>query len=81
VQGTVGTGSLAPATLIGVESGVKEIIRLRAGYSFLDSNARGPSLGLGFRIGRVGLDLAKTFYATDLVGEQEPLHVSFRVSF
>jgi hypothetical protein len=81
VQGTVGTGTLAPATLLGVDSGVKELIRVRVGYSFLESNARGPSLGLGFKIGRVGLDLAKTFYATDLVGEQEPLHVSFRVTF
>jgi hypothetical protein len=81
VQGTVGTGSLAPATLIGVESGVKELIRLRVGYSFLESNARGPSLGIGLKLGRVGLDLAKTFYATDLVGEQEPLHVSFRLTF
>jgi hypothetical protein len=81
VQGTVGTGSFSPATLLGVESGVKEVIRFRVGYSFLDSNARGPSLGLGFKIGRVGLDLAKTFYAADFVGEQEPLHVSFRVAF
>jgi hypothetical protein len=81
VQGSVGTGSLAPATLIGVESGVKELFRLRVGYSFLESNARGPSFGLGLKVGRVGLDLARTFYATDLVGEQEPLHVSFRVTF
>ena len=81
VQGTVGTGTLAPATLIGVESGVKELIRLRAGYSFLEGNAHGPSLGLGLKVGHATIDLARTFYATDLVGEQEPLHVSFRYVF
>jgi hypothetical protein len=56
-------------------------VRFRVGYSFLESNARGPSLGVGLKLGRIGLDLAKTFYATDLVGEAEPIHVSFRVTF
>ena len=81
VQGAIGEGSLSPATLLGVESGVRELIRLRIGYSFLETSAHGPSLGLGFKVGRIGLDLAKTFYQTDLVGEQEPLHVSFRLLF
>jgi hypothetical protein len=81
VQGALGEGSLAPATLLGVESGVRDLVRFRVGYSFLESNAHGPSLGIGLKLGRVGLDLARTFYATDLVGEAEPIHVSFRVTF
>jgi hypothetical protein len=81
VQGALGQGSATPATLVGVESGVGEIVRLRFGYSFLESSARGPSVGVGVKVGRIGIDLAKTFYETDLVGEQEPFHVSFRVGF
>jgi hypothetical protein len=73
-------GGVDPAPLLGLESGVGEIVRLRAGYAFLDAEARGPSLGLGVRVGRVGVDLAHTFYATDAVGEKEPVHISVRLA-
>jgi hypothetical protein len=81
VQGVVGQGDLAPTTLFGVESGVREAVRVRAGYAFLDSQARGPSLGLGVKVGRVGIDLAKTFYAADAIAERDPFHVSLRLMF
>ena len=66
---------------MGVESGVGELIRLRGGYAFLDSDAKGPSLGLGLKVGSMSLDLARIFFANDNLGEKEPFHVSFRASF
>jgi hypothetical protein len=81
VQGALGQGSLAPVTLVGVETGVHEAVRLRGGYAFLDSEARGPSLGLGLRFGNVGVDLARVFFANDDLGEKEPIHFSLRALF
>ena len=81
VQGVIGQGDLAPTTMFGVESGVHEVLRVRAGYAFLDSQASGPSLGLGVQVGRVGIDLAKTFYAADAISERDPFHVSLRLMF
>lgn len=81
VQGTVNEGSLAPVTLVGVESGVGELVRLRAGYAFLNSNARGPSLGFGVRFGDIAFDLASVFAVAEAVGDKQPVHISFRVIF
>jgi len=81
VQGSVGEGTPKPATLIGVETGVRDALRVRAGYAFVDSQQRGPSLGLGLKVGRLGLDLAKTFYPADAIGETDPFHVSLRLDF
>ncbi len=81
VQGAVGRGALDPVTLVGVESGVGTVVRLRAGYAFLESAARGPSLGIGLSAGKVVLDLARVFYAEDALAEKEPLHVSLRWTF
>ena len=81
VQGTVGEGSLQPVTLVGVESGVGEAVRLRAGYAFLNSNARGPSLGFGVRFGDLAFDLASVFSVAEAVGDKPPVHISFRVIF
>ena len=81
MQGVVGQGDLAPSGLVGVESGYRETLRVRLGYAFLDSQSRGPSLGVGMKVGRVGIDLAKTFYAADAIGEKDPFHVSLRVTF
>ena len=81
LQGAVGQGSLAPVTLIGIETGVRDVIRLRGGYAFLDSDAKGPSLGIGVSVGSVTFDLARVFFANDDLGEKEPVHVSLRASF
>ena len=81
LQGSIGEGNSSPATLLGVESGVRDALRVRAGYAFVDSQQRGPSLGLGLKVGRLGVDLAKTFYAADAIGETDPFHVSLRWSF
>lgn len=81
VQGAVGEGSLQPVTLVGVESGVGEVVRLRAGYAFLNSNARGPSLGFGVRFGDLAFDLASVFSVAEAIGDNPPVHISFRVIF
>jgi len=81
MQGVVGQGDLAPNGLLGVESGYRETLRVRFGYAFLDTQARGPSLGVGMKVGRVGIDMAKTFYPADAIGEQDPFHVSMRFTF
>ena len=81
LQGTVGEGSLAPATLIGIESGVRDAVRMRVGYAFVDSQQRGPSVGVGLKMGRLGIDLAKTFFAQDAIGEKDPFTVSLRLAF
>jgi hypothetical protein len=80
LEGSLGPGSVSPQPLIGLESGVRDLVRIRAGYAFLEGSARGPSLGIGFKLGRAALDLAKTFYAADAIGEKEPVHVSFRLA-
>lgn len=81
LQGVVGQGDLAPVTMVGIESGYRETLRVRAGYAFLDTQLRGPSLGVGLQVGRLGIDLAKTFFAADAIGEQDPFHVSMRLAF
>ena len=81
VQGVVGRGPFSPVMLVGVESGVGELIRLRGGYAFTDSEAKGPSIGLGMRLGQLSVDLARVFFANDDLGEKEPFHVSFRAAF
>ena len=80
VQGGVRRGLREPVTTFGIESGMGDVIRLRGGYAFLDSDARGPSIGVGLNLGKVTLDIARIFFANDL-GEQEPFHVSFRAVF
>jgi hypothetical protein len=81
LQSAVGHGVRAPLTLVGVESGVGDLVRFRGGYAFLDSDAKGPSLGIGLKFGSVSLDLARIFFANDNLGEKEPFHVSFRALF
>jgi len=81
VQGTVNEGAVDPVTLVGVEAGVGELVRLRAGYAFLNSEARGPSLGFGVRFGNIAFDLASVFSVAEAVGDKQPVHVSFRVIF
>ncbi len=81
LQGTVNEGAVEPVTLIGVESGVGELVRLRAGYAFLNSDARGPSLGFGVRFGNIAFDLASVFSGAEAVGDKQPVQISFRVIF
>jgi len=81
VQGTVLEGPLTTVTLVGIESGLGETLRFRFGYSFLDSSARGPSLGVGARFGSIAFDLARTFNSSQDVGDTQPVQFTFRVIF
>jgi hypothetical protein len=81
VQGTVGQGALDPVELVGVEAGAGELVRLRAGYAFLHSDARGPSLGFGVKFGSIAFDYATEFNASRSLGDVQPAQVSFRVIF
>ncbi len=80
VQSAVGEGQGNPATLVGVETGVGEVLRVRGGYAFLTAGAGGPSLGVGVKLGSIAFDLARVFQ-TQEIGDQEPVHISFRVIF
>jgi len=72
---------IQPVTLLGVETGVGDAFRLRAGYAFLDSNERGPALGIGVKFGSIAFDMARTFSAADDIGDQAPVQINFRVIF
>ncbi len=81
VQGAFIGVPLQPVTLVGVETGVGDTFRLRAGYAFLASQARGPSLGVGVKFGSIAFDMARTFSAADDIGDKAPVQINFRVIF
>jgi hypothetical protein len=61
---------------VGIELGYGDLIRLRSGYAFLQSEGRGPSVGLGMRLGRFAFDFARVFF--DSSNFDEPVHISLR---
>lgn len=65
-----------PDARVGFELGYGELIRLRSGYAFLQSEGRGPSVGLGMRLGRFAFDFARVFF--DSSSFDEPVHISLR---
>jgi len=76
VQNGINQGT-DPDARIGVELGYGRIVRLRAGYAFLNSESRGPSVGVGLRVGKFALDFARVFY--DSSNFDEPVHLSLRL--
>jgi hypothetical protein len=81
VQARARRGVSDPVLLIGLDAGVRELVRLRGGYAFLNSEARGPSLGIGLSYASFAFDLARVFFANDPIGEEEPVHLSLRLFF
>ena len=67
-----------PDARIGVDLGYQDVVRLRAGYAFLESEAGGPSLGVGFRVGRLSLDFARVFFTQSSF--DEPTYISIRAA-
>ena len=65
-----------PQARIGVELGYLDLIRLRTGYALIDSEASGPSVGLGVTFGRFTVDFARVFY--DSSNFDEPVYISLR---
>jgi len=80
LQSVIGRGDFGAVTLFGLESSVGDLIRIRGGYAFLESSSRGPSIGLGMRLGKMAVDIARVF-ANDEIGDREPYHFSVRAAF
>jgi hypothetical protein len=75
-----------PDVNVGLELGYGNLIRLRTGYASINrviktldepaSGARGPSVGIGIRLGRVAVDFGRVFYDTSNL--DEPVHITLR---
>ncbi len=66
----------SPEPRVGIDIGFEDIVRFRAGYAFLDSQSRGPSVGVGLRFGGIAVDVARVFFVSSSF--DEPLHISVR---
>ena len=67
----------SPDARMGVEVGYDGTAFVRAGYAFLASNSGGASLGLGLRLQRISVDLARVFYQTGPF--DDPVYVGLRI--
>lgn len=67
----------SPDARVGLELGYGTLLRIRTGYAFLQSESRGPSVGVGFALNRVAVDVARVFFENGTF--DEPTYVSFRV--
>jgi hypothetical protein len=65
----------------GVDVGYQRLVRLRAGYAFVQDGLSGPSIGLGVESGSLGVDLARTFLTGSDLQVENPAFFSFRVTF
>lgn len=65
-----------PNLRLGLDVGLSDLVRFRSGYAFLNSQSRGPSVGIGIRVGKIAVDLARVFFVSS--NFDEPLHVSVR---
>lgn len=61
---------------LGMDVGLRDLVRFRTGYAFLNSQSRGPSVGVGIRVGKIAIDMARVFFVSS--NFDEPLHVSVR---
>ena len=67
----------SPDARVGLELGYGSLLRIRTGYAFLESENRGPSVGVGFALDRIAVDVARVFFENGTF--DEPTYVSFRV--
>jgi hypothetical protein len=65
----------------GLDVGYRRLVRLRAGYAFVQDGLSGPSVGLGVENGSIGVDLARTFLTGSDLQIENPTFFSFRVTF
>jgi hypothetical protein len=68
-------------TRLGVDIGYQRLVRVRAGYAFVQDGLSGPSVGLGVESGSLGVDLARAFLTGSDLQVANPTFFSFRVSF
>lgn len=66
---------------VGVDVGYQRLLRLRAGYAFVQDGLSGPSVGAGVESGSVGVDLARAFLTGSDLQVDNPTFFSFRVTF
>jgi hypothetical protein len=68
-------------TRLGVDVGYQRLVRIRAGYAFVQDGLSGPSVGLGVESGSLGIDLARAFLTGSDLQVESPTFFSFRVTF
>ena len=68
-------------TRLGLDIGYQRLVRVRAGYAFVQDGLSGPSIGLGVESGSLGIDLARAFLTGSDLQVESPTFFSFRVSF
>lgn len=68
-------------TRIGLDIGYQRLVRVRAGYAFVQDGLSGPSVGLGIESGSIGVDLARAFLTGSELQVDSPTFFSFRVTF
>jgi len=68
-------------TRFGLDIGYQRLVRVRAGYAFVQDGLSGPSLGLGVESGSLGVDLARAFLTGSDLQVESPTFFSFRVTF
>ena len=72
----------SPSLYTGLNLSVADLFYVRAGYvGGKLQQTNGPSVGLGFRIDRFDLSLAKSLTRSTVTGASQPLHVTFGVTF
>lgn len=69
------------ATRLGFDIGYQKLVRVRAGYAFVQEGLSGPSMGLGIESGSLGIDLARAFLTGSDLQADNPTFFSFRVIF
>ena len=68
-------------TRFGLDIGYQRLVRVRAGYAFVQDGLSGPSIGLGIESGSLGVDLARAFLTGSDLQADSPTFFSFRVTF
>jgi hypothetical protein len=67
----------SPDARLGLELGYSQILQVRAGYAFLQSESGGASVGVGIRLERLVVDFARVFQ--DEGAFNDPVHISLRI--
>ena len=68
-------------TRLGLDVGYQRLLRVRAGYAFVQDGLSGPSVGLGVESGSLGVDIARAFLTGSDLQAESPTFFSFKVTF
>ena len=68
-------------TRLGLDVGYQRLVRVRAGYAFVQDGLSGPSVGLGIESGSLGVDIARAFLTGSDLQTESPTFFSFKVTF